>query len=356
MSMSWLLVLAASQSAATKVVEPVNVNHKRRLAAMRSNPIMTTCGAPAQDWTSMNSPSIAWSANKMCPCRKKAYLNLWNKHKEDGGEPCENSKGKHWAADCIFDGPLPDEFRWKNFAVAPYSFSLQWPAVTFMAAARDVFPSFNTFLDVGANVGHFTEEVLKRWLDGSNRSNTLSVLSVEPHMRNYIALQNRTSAWMRDHSTHNVRTVHGAVADFEGSALFMGHGEWGKLAAVDQGTSYTRTRKKVTQAHQTRRLHLLAGKSSKGAIDSCVGDGSSSHGRWIDPATFPVNHRLAEGELLGRDRLLRTHLRTPHFLVSGQPMGMDRGRARENGALSYRCFASRQHTGGVTSSRALPTD
>jgi FkbM family methyltransferase len=178
--------------------------------------------------------SVADGLDAVCDCQKFLYARMFARHKNDVGKACLDSHRKEWRANCTaFDGALRD-LDWPNYAIAPYSMLGQWSAMTLMAATRSVFPQFSIFVDVGANVGHATHEIVTRWTGGSS-TERLTVVAVEPHGPNVGLLRREVASLKKSlHSRLDVRTRHAAVssASSEG-AIFHGGGEWGKLATID---------------------------------------------------------------------------------------------------------------------------
>ena len=126
------------------------------------------------------------------------------------------------------------------------------------------WPKLRTFVDLGANIGHFLEEVIARWASqvtaGEPRADTgrfntscckghldfrrapgadvndirqLRLIGVEPHGENFEELE----YWMSRNSQRLGDRMHlsleqAAVSNAPGRARFRGHGEWGKLEAT----------------------------------------------------------------------------------------------------------------------------
>ena len=83
-------------------------------------------------------------------------------NKNSEGVPCKDSSGRAWRAQCA---PVVDKFAdWPNYAEHPYAMWAQQTLGRLTPNLRWQWPQLRVFVDIGANVGHWSEEIISRWV------------------------------------------------------------------------------------------------------------------------------------------------------------------------------------------------
>lgn len=148
-----------------------------------------------------------------------------------------------------------------------YMFSVM--CIACMHSTRGRFPSLRSFIDIGANIGHFTEEIVGRWGDASTASpsaaSPLHVVSIEPFGPNFGVLMRARSTLLHSvpFGSLNLSLVRAAVSGVPGRARFKGLGEWGRLSSLYASHKEGRGRREETVRVTTvdelvAQHHLLA--------------------------------------------------------------------------------------------------